>query len=94
MTRRLLAMLGFESAAAQVVTTTECKDAHCGNFEAVIVKPRRKPANGECPVCGTVAPKFTPIYWGNELDSMTPTANLIRCAHCSAAFYQDAEPRP
>lgn len=39
------------------------------------IKPLRgKPANGECPVCGTM-----------------PQYELVRCAHCNAAFWQDTE---
>ncbi len=84
MTRRLLTMLGFGGAAAQVKTTTECKaeNAHCGSFEAKIVNPRPKPASGECPVCGTVAPKPDPRL---------PDEVLVRCAHCAVAFWQDQD---
>lgn len=118
MSRRLLAMLGFGGAAAQVSTPTVCNTPECGTAELVIKK--RKPANGECPVCGTVAPKFEPklsdyyaegaclslrapkdakigsLYAVNAIcrypdkDDL-PKSRPVRCTHCSAAFWQDAE---
>lgn len=52
------------------------------NFKGSCVPYRDKPANGECPVCGTRAPKF-------KAEEYT-TVKFTRCAHCSAAFYQAA----
>lgn len=61
-----------------------------------------KPKNGECPQCHTVAPKLRlPNDWV-AVCVEGPTYNLkhmiacdkgalVRCAHCSAAFFQDAE---
>jgi len=47
---------------------------------------RPKPRNGECPVCGTMAKKYDRWDIG-----MMPPHELVRCTHCSAAFWQDAE---
>jgi len=89
MSRRLLALLGFGSAAAQVVPGTGQKSntrtaiSTCANPDCVSVRisSKPKPANGECPVCGTVAAKPDP-YLRGEI--------ITRCAHCSAAFWRDA----
>ena len=85
MTRRLLTFLGLPMAA-QVMPTKPilCDTGGCREAELVI-KPR-KPANGECPVCGTVAEKY------HRMDTwMEPPKRLVDCAHCRNAFYQDAE---
>lgn len=52
-------------------------------LQAVLVQ-NGKPRNGQCPVCWAIAKPYgqRPTY---------PTEQLIRCAHCSAAFWQDAE---
>lgn len=76
-----------------------------------------KPANGECPVCGTMAPTYrrmmvsmgfmakckpTPGYRADDVRTWVvqceevkdwdgPQSRTVRCAHCSAAFWQDAE---
>jgi uncharacterized protein with PIN domain len=52
-----------------------------------------KPKNGQCPVCGTQAKPWK-IENGMITDSHSHafgTRELIRCAHCSNAFWQDAE---
>ncbi len=57
-----------------------------------------KPANNECPVCGTIAKPYLREYEVLKfksqgliftVDEITKT-DLTRCAHCSAAFWQDA----
>ena len=56
-----------------------------------------KHSNGECPVCGTMAPKYfaqsarvltviPPVHVPGEPDS-----KIVRCSHCNDAFWQDAE---
>lgn len=73
----------------------------------VIVKRKADPANGECPVCGTMAPPNRSIRFcggpkdkkeswpGNTLTACFPEdpsyISLIRCSQCNVAFYQDGE---
>jgi hypothetical protein len=57
--------------------------------------------NNQCPVCGTMAPVYKPDRrWCADYAGLTPNTNapgcdgnqnLTRCAHCNAAFWQDAE---
>lgn len=82
----LLAFFGI-GAAGQTVKLNEAypvytipKDGNSGGYL------RPKPRNGECPVCGTMAKKYDRWDIG-----MMPPHELVRCAHCSAAFWQDAE---
>lgn len=62
-----------------------------------------KPANGECPVCGTmrtekIAPSNSPCNGstGSNTDCLTITnmkvSAMVRCSFCNAAFWQDSEP--
>ena len=48
-----------------------------------------KAKNGQCPVCGTMAKPIGRIG-GPYLENGWNTWQA-RCAHCNAAFYQDAE---
>ncbi len=57
-----------------------------GRGDVRIQKP--KPANGECPVCATQAPPYVRPMRG--LIPIGSAESLIRCAHCSAAFWVDA----
>lgn len=57
MTRRLLTFFGLP-LAAQVMPTKPIVCGPDGCREALTVIKSRKPANGECPVCGTVAEKY------------------------------------
>jgi hypothetical protein len=58
-----------------------------------------KPANGECPACGAMAQKYVKSKGRccagglcyPEDPPCDPDSKLIRCAHCSNAFWQDAE---
>ena len=55
---------------------------------------KRKPANGECPVCGTMAEKYEAALCANfVIGEIAPcdTKRLVDCAHCRNAFWQDAE---
>lgn len=59
----------------------------CGEVRAPACgAPVHKPRNGECPVCGTMAKPYVRMDIGME-----PVQRTVRCAHCSAAFWQDAE---
>ena len=56
-----------------------------------------KPVNGECPVCGTMAPAYFP-QTGRVLTVIPPInvpaepdSRIVRCSHCNDAFWQDAE---
>ena len=52
----------------------------------------KKPLNNQCPVCGTMADAYhsegSPVALRYEAHQ-----NLIRCARCNAAFWQDAAER-
>lgn len=54
-----------------------------------------KPANGECPVCGTMAePRFIPYDKDPSYRAVFEIlyrSKPVRCAHCNAAFWQDSE---
>jgi len=93
--------LSGAAAAAVAVAVAQIKLPTMGGG----APPPVKPANGQCPVCGTVAPKIakrtdgayvcqvvidpqvglTGSYECGQLHS-----SIVRCSHCSAAFYQDA----
>lgn len=66
---------------------------------------RKKPANGECPACGTMAGPYIrkpgtgapstcageyPKLPGNPYCEVWPTIT-VRCEHCSCRFDQDSE---
>ena len=46
----------------------------------------RRPLPNQCPVCGTMAKKYDRWDIG-----MMPPHQLVRCAHCNVAFWQDSE---
>lgn len=63
-----------------------------------------KPANGECPVCGTMAdtykpekvmgcapPPEGPAFAVCHYTDLTPTYRRIDCEHCGVTFKQEAE---
>jgi hypothetical protein len=74
-------------------------------FGVQAVAQNQKPANGTCPVCATKAEPYkktpgTDVMCVKEVAEVGGLAiqtypcwpvKLIRCSHCSAAFYQDAE---
>jgi hypothetical protein len=103
MTRRFLTFLGLPMAAQVAIPTCGSSDPKVcediarraalaqifkGTPPAInkvcwkILGDRCKPANGECPVCGTMARKV--------IDSGVHDF-MVRCANCSAAFWQDTE---
>lgn len=100
MRRAFLALFGG-AAAAQMRPENYCVSEGC----ASVKNTRYKPKNGECPVCGTMAPKrydkYLLIGGGGSIavNGPCPTGErceyrknlLARCSHCSNAFYQDAE---
>ena len=65
----------------------------------------RKPLNNQCPVCGTMAPKYgretfgggttcttgVPPVCTQTYGSMSPGSRTVSCSHCRARFDQDAE---
>ena len=94
MTRKwFLSLLGIGAAGQQI---QESNPIYTVPFHAVKPQPY-KPKNGECPVCGTMAPK----YFAQSARVLTvippinvpadPDSKIIRCTHCNAAFWQDAE---
>lgn len=42
--------------------------------------------NGQCPVCVTQAPPYKAVCKPN-----CQASTIVRCSHCNAAFWQDAE---
>src|ERR1017187_4199831 len=62
-----------------------------------------KATNGQCPVCGTMAPSYKPDkHWCADYFGMKPgdaapgceaDVYVTRCRTCNAAFFQDAERR-
>ena len=97
----LAALFGIPVAAQQPVAMSPQMHIPVGAWSV------DGPKNGQCPVCGEMAPRFTlrqaEVASANELGwvfSRYVTANghkqetatrLTRCARCSVAFYQDAE---
>ncbi len=72
----------------------------CTEGKKPVWKPRiPRPKNGECPVCGTMAPQFhTATCPEGEMCLVTQDMNIsasrrIDCAHCSTTFRQWAEGR-
>jgi hypothetical protein len=61
----------------------------------IAVARRQKPAPNECPRCGTAAPPFQApsdwVFYPNGFAQQGKPVTLARCAHCSCAFWQDAE---
>lgn len=105
--RRAFLML-FGGGLSGQITTTPQSVFTCGSSDPKVCdeiarRAKRKPANGECPVCGEMAPPLKPriIAYRTRLDSDGahymepiydgPSPRTVRCAHCSNAFYQDAE---
>ena len=94
-TRRLLAFLAPSLLAAQTPRVT-CRGMDCE------VRPPRipRPKNGECPVCGTMAPKLffdlpeSGVY-GCSTDGLIcigpDESRRIDCEHCGCTFRQWAE---
>ena len=94
MTRKwFLGLIGLGAAGEQI---QESHPVYTIPHHTVKHRPY-KPRNGECPVCGTMAPKYfaqsarvltsnPPIYVPGEPDS-----KIVRCSHCNDAFWQDAE---
>lgn len=98
MTRRLLAFFAPSMLAAQQEITVECKGMDCKVTKAVPRIPR--PRNGECPVCGTMAPKLffdlpeSGVYRCSTdgLICIGPDeSRRIDCHHCGCTFRQWAE---
>lgn len=85
MTRKwFLGLLGIGAAGQESVTTPITPEMVKRLQSGGSLRP--KPRNGECPVCGTIAQKYD--RWDT---AMMPQYELVRCAHCKAAFWQDAE---
>ena len=71
-----------------------------------VMPKRTKPANGECPVCGTMAPPYILqsgeyMYYDAQLDAWIDLSlaahyrtRMISCSHCRVMFQQDAERTP
>lgn len=96
MTRKLfLGLLGLGAAGQRTVTTPIRPEDMASMYPGG--SKRRKPRNGECPVCGTMAPAYfpqkgrvvltyPPSTWPDE-----PPTRTVSCAHCRVRFDQDAE---
>ena len=80
MTRKwFLSLLGIGAAGQTKIPAQS-------GIDVDYVPARPKPKNGQCPVCGTLAEKYDRWDIG-----MMPQYQLVRCTHCNAAFWQDAE---
>ena len=99
MTRKwFLSLLGI-GAAGQTGISTPANQKQGPWTDGLIPGEYRKPKprNGECPACGTMAGPYFPQP-GRVLTVIPPInvpadpdSKIIRCAHCAAAFWQDAE---
>lgn len=75
-----LLVLAKAQAVAQIITAC-----------APVYNRMPKPCNGQCPACGTMSEvqiKATP--YPTTVPPYKPAPHLVRCPHCSNAFYQDA----
>ena len=91
-------LLGLLPAAAAAQVTQDEIRVWLSKFPQTTVPPSAggypKPANGECPVCHTMAPPFKPIEIGVNAVTWEPmhlTHDRVECAHCRCVFGMDAE---
>lgn len=83
-------------AAAQMVTPGRIDNFHVSQWRVMNPWPENeKPVNNECPVCGTMAPKYSKAETLARFLATAPECSekfrsLARCIRCNAAFWQDA----
>jgi hypothetical protein len=93
------ALFGFGAAAQTDITERTQKSSTITPIANWIAGASNKPANNQCPTCGTMAKAYYEIDPGGSICSdangISPckAQNLARCKHCNAAFWQDAESR-
>lgn len=87
MTRRLLTLFAPSMLAAQQ-TCGSSDPRICADLQK---RTYRRPKNGECPVCGTMAKPYH-VSTGDEHFNMGLTNfRRIDCEHCNTTFRQWAE---
>lgn len=98
-----LALVAPQAAAQEKTHVMTRAEEYLASFDSVMgqsLRRRLKPANDQCPVCGTMAParkdQTVRDKFGAPVTIRLPEGGgevlcwITRCTHCNAAFWQDS----